>query len=69
MYKEQFPKNLWNILDHCREIDPDLTAEKLIHMDINGKVKKYMQQAGAQPPLQIPTIQRKLVKTLMNPFA
>ena len=24
-------------LTHCRKIDPLLTAEKLIHMDINGK--------------------------------
>ena len=23
-------------IDHCRKIDPSLTADKLIHMDING---------------------------------
>ena len=25
-----------NFIDHCRKIDPSLTALKLIHMDING---------------------------------
>lgn len=39
MHKKQFPKIYGKFLEHCREIDPNLTAERLIHMDINGKIE------------------------------
>ena len=27
-------------IDHCHEIDPEISAEKLIHMDISGEKNK-----------------------------
>ena len=35
--QKAYPKKIYGkFIDHCRKIDPSLTADKLIHMDING---------------------------------
>merc|ERR1712115_720827 len=35
--KSNSQNNYDNLIEHGKKIDPNLTAEKLIHMDINGK--------------------------------
>ena len=40
MPKSETHKIYENFIEHCKKIDPFLTAIKLIHMDINGKSDK-----------------------------
>ena len=62
--KSNSQKIYGKFLEHCRETDPNLTAEKLIHMDNNGKSEEIYAIGWVLATLTEAHFSKKICKNL-----